>query len=111
MQTCRSMEPAVEVLAVETFADLLFAFDSDEPASGFYGRLCEAVCRMADMDRVVIFLYDDGLRRVRAVGSYGIDLALFADAQVTADDAKQKFATDFAAAWVKVMNLDRFDLA
>ncbi len=81
------MEPAVEVRAVETFADLLFAFDSDEPASGFYGRLCEAVCRMADMDRVVIFLYDDGLRRVRAVGSYGIDLELFADAQVTADDA------------------------
>jgi signal transduction histidine kinase len=81
------MEPAVEVRAVETFADLLFAFDSDEPASGFYGRLCEAVCRMADMDRVVIFLYDDGLRRVRAVGSYGIDLELFRDAHVTLDDA------------------------
>jgi signal transduction histidine kinase len=81
------MEPAVEVRAVETFADLLFAFDSDEPASGFYGRLCQAVCRMADMDRVVIFLYDDGLRRVRAVGSYGIDLELFRDAHVTADDA------------------------
>lgn len=26
-------------------------------------------------------------------------------------DAKQKFATDFAKAWTKVMNLDRFDLA
>jgi len=87
MRTCRSMEPAVEVRAVETFADLLFAFESDEPASGFYGRLCEAVCRMADMDRVVIFLYDHGLRRVRAVGSYGIDLELFRDAQITADDA------------------------
>jgi signal transduction histidine kinase len=81
------MEPAVEVRAVETFADLLFAFETDEPASGFYGRLCEAVCRMADMDRVLIFLYDHGLRRVRAVGSYGIDLDLFRDLQVTADDA------------------------
>jgi signal transduction histidine kinase len=81
------MEPAVEVRAVETFADLLFAFDSDEPASGFYGRLCEAVCRMADMDRVVIFLYDEGLRRVGAVGSYGIDLELFRDTHVTADEA------------------------
>ena len=39
------------------------------------------------MDRVVIFLYDDGLRRVRAVGSYGIDLELFRDAHVTLDDA------------------------
>jgi catalase-peroxidase len=26
-------------------------------------------------------------------------------------DAKAKFVTDFVAAWVKVMNLDRFDLA
>ena len=26
-------------------------------------------------------------------------------------DATQKFATDFVAAWTKVMNLDRFDLA
>jgi catalase-peroxidase len=28
-----------------------------------------------------------------------------------ADDAKEKFARDFATAWDKVMNLDRFDLA
>jgi catalase-peroxidase len=27
-----------------------------------------------------------------------------------ADDAKEKFARDFVAAWNKVMNLDRFDL-
>jgi catalase-peroxidase len=26
-------------------------------------------------------------------------------------DAKEKFAKDFVAAWVKVMNADRFDLA
>jgi catalase-peroxidase len=26
------------------------------------------------------------------------------------NDAKQKFANDFAAAWAKVMNLDRFDV-
>ena len=26
-------------------------------------------------------------------------------------DAKEKFITDFVAAWNKVMNLDRFDLA
>ena len=26
-------------------------------------------------------------------------------------DAKEKFVTDFVAAWTKVMNLDRFDLA
>jgi catalase-peroxidase len=27
------------------------------------------------------------------------------------DDAQEKFLHDFVAAWVKVMNLDRFDLA
>ena len=27
-----------------------------------------------------------------------------------ADDAKEKFVKDFVAAWVKVMELDRFDL-
>jgi len=26
------------------------------------------------------------------------------------DDGQAKFVTDFAAAWSKVMNLDRFDL-
>ena len=76
----------MEVRAVETFADLLFAFESDESVRGFYNRLAEATCLMADMDRVVIFLYDDGLRRVRAVGSHGIDLAMFADLNVTLDD-------------------------
>jgi catalase-peroxidase len=27
------------------------------------------------------------------------------------DDAKESFARDFVAAWTKVMNLDRYDLA
>jgi signal transduction histidine kinase len=79
--------PGVELRAVETFADLLFAADSDEPASAFYGRLGEATCRLADMDRVVVFLYDGGLRRVRAVGTYGIDLDLFKNVTVTLEDA------------------------
>ena len=28
-----------------------------------------------------------------------------------ADDAEEKFVNDFVAAWTKVMNADRFDLA
>jgi len=43
---------------------------------------------------------------------FGANSELRALAEVYAsDDAKQKFARDFAAAWGKVMNLDRFDLA
>jgi catalase-peroxidase len=42
---------------------------------------------------------------------FGSNSELRALAEVYAgDDAKKKFVTDFAAAWNKVMNLDRFDL-
>jgi catalase-peroxidase len=42
---------------------------------------------------------------------FGSNSELRALAEVYAsDDAKQKFAEDFVAAWDKVMNLDRFDL-
>ena len=43
---------------------------------------------------------------------FGSNSQLRALAEVYAcSDAQQKFVTDFVAAWVKVMNLDRFDLA
>ncbi|WP_067834371.1 catalase/peroxidase HPI [Nocardia lijiangensis] len=43
---------------------------------------------------------------------FGSNSQLRAIAEVYAtDDAKQKFVEDFVTAWVKVMNLDRFDLA
>jgi catalase-peroxidase len=43
---------------------------------------------------------------------FGSHSQLRALAEVYAsDDAKEKFVRDFVAAWDKVMNLDRFDLA
>jgi catalase-peroxidase len=43
---------------------------------------------------------------------FGSNSQLRATAEVYATaDAKEKFVTDFVAAWTKVMNLDRFDLA
>jgi catalase-peroxidase len=46
------------------------------------------------------------------------DLVLGSNSQLRAiaeayacDDAQSAFVTDFVAAWAKVMNLDRFDLA
>ena len=43
---------------------------------------------------------------------FGSNSELRALAEVYAsDDAKAKFVSDFVAAWTKVMNLDRFDLA
>ncbi len=42
---------------------------------------------------------------------FGSNSELRALAEVYAsDDAKEKFVTDFVAAWAKVMDLDRFDL-
>jgi catalase-peroxidase len=47
-----------------------------------------------------------------------VDLIFGSHAQLRAlsevyasEDAQEKFTRDFVAAWVKVMNLDRFDLA
>ena len=43
---------------------------------------------------------------------FGSNSELRALAEVYAsDDAREKLVHDFVAAWVKVMNLDRFDLA
>jgi len=48
----------------------------------------------------------------RADLAFGSNSELRAVAEVYAsDDAKAKFVNDFVAAWAKVMNLDRFDLA
>jgi catalase-peroxidase len=48
----------------------------------------------------------------------GVDLVFGSNSQLRAlsevyacADAKEKFVYDFVAAWYKVMNLDRFDLA
>jgi catalase-peroxidase len=60
---------------------------------------------------------DDASGQLKWTGSrvdlvFGSNSELRALAEVYAsDDAREKFAHDFAAAWVKVMNLDRFDLA
>ena len=60
---------------------------------------------------------DRGTGELRWTGSrvdlvFGSNSQLRALAEVYAsDDAQQKFVHDFVAAWDKVMNLDRFDLA
>jgi len=60
---------------------------------------------------------DRGTGELKWTGSrfdliFGSNSQLRAIAEVYAsDDARRKFADDFAAAWGKVMNLDRFDLA
>jgi signal transduction histidine kinase len=78
-------EPTVRIDALETFVELLSRVEADPSSDAFYSRLCEATCRLADMDRAVIFRYDAARRRVRAAGSFGIPLDIFADAHVTVE--------------------------
>ncbi len=56
-------------------------------------------------------LLDDHHTASRADLVFGSNSVLRAVAEVYASsDAHEKFVKDFVAAWVKVMNLDRFDL-
>ena len=59
---------------------------------------------------------DRGTGEVKWTGT-SVDLVFGSNSQLRAiaevyasDDAQQKFMEDFGKAWVKVMNLDRFDL-
>jgi signal transduction histidine kinase len=79
---------AVGVEALELFVEVLS--QSESPTSSgdaVYDRLCEAVCRLAQMRRAIIFRYDRARRRVRAAGAYGLDLEQFAEAYVTVESA------------------------
>ena len=54
----------------------------------------------------------DMMNRGGADPVFGSNSQLRAIAEVYAkDDSQKKFVTDFVAAWTKVMNLDRFDIA
>jgi GAF domain-containing protein len=76
------------VEALDLFVTLLSEVEAGEPADDFYSRLCEATCRLTSMRRAVIFLYDDDRRQVRAVGSHGVPLDLFAGAYLSPASAE-----------------------
>jgi hypothetical protein len=79
--------PAVGIDALEAFVHLLAQVQDDDTSDAFYSRMCEATCRLANMDRAVIFRYDEARRRVYAAGAWGLDIALFAGAHVTVESA------------------------
>ena len=87
MATNAAARPAVPIDTLEVFVELLSRVDENGSSDAFYGRLCEAVCRLADMDRAVIFRYDEARRRVRAVGAHNLDSEIFADEPFTLESA------------------------
>ena len=78
---------ASNVDALELFVEVLSQAELDSSPDAFYGRLCEAVCRLAAMRRAIIFRYDSARRLVRAAGAHGVDLDQFTGAHVTVESA------------------------
>lgn len=83
--------------AIELLVEVLSRGEVDLDQAGFYSRLAEGVCRIARMQRAVIFRFDEATRRVEAAGAYGIELELFADFPVSlelAPDAARALTED-----------------
>ncbi len=76
-----------QVAVIERVAEVLAKGELDPNADDFYGLLCEVVCEVTSLSRAVIFRYDAARRRVRAAGSYGIDLSVFAKDFFTVESA------------------------
>lgn len=79
------------VLAADALGIFVRAMSGIEEATPdsatFYDRLCEAVCGAVGVNRAVMFLYDEGRRRVRAVGTHRIDRERFPPEGVGIEDA------------------------
>src|SRR3954453_22354905 len=82
-----SAYPPGPIEALDAFAEVLADAEAGSTRDGFYGRLCYVIATLAAMDRVVIFRYDDALRRVRVAGTHNLDMAIFADANVSPESA------------------------
>jgi len=107
----------LRVLKVQSGNDAHGVF-TDRPetlTNDFFRNLLDMGVQWKPMSRDV-FEGRDKSGNVRWTGSR-VDLVFGSNAQLRAlaevyasEDGKEKFAKDFVAAWVKVMNLDRFDL-
>jgi len=77
------LSPQTETLDV--FVELLSEIETDSPGE-FYNRLCEVLCRLTTMRRAVLFLYDESVDRVVAVGSHGMEPSLLQDVHGTLEE-------------------------
>ena len=79
---------APETEALDVIAGLVPEFDDEWELGGsqFYDRLCEAVCRLASMDRAGLLLYDDARKLVVPVGSHGVEAGIMSQIHGTLDE-------------------------
>jgi signal transduction histidine kinase len=81
------MAPTARTDALDVIVELLAELDQ-EPGSGpgFYDRLCAALCRVTDMQRASLLLYDEARQLVVPVGSHGIESGILEDIYGTLEE-------------------------
>ena len=82
------MAPTARTDALDVIVELLTELDQ-EPGSGgpgFYDRLCAALCRVTDMQRASLLLYDEARQLVVPVGSHGIESGILEDIYGTLEE-------------------------
>jgi signal transduction histidine kinase len=58
----------------------------ESAGTGFFDRLCEALCRLASLERAGLMLYDPARKLVVPVGSHGVDPELLSEIYGTLDE-------------------------
>jgi len=68
-------ETPSETTALDVIVGLVPELDDELESAGsrFFDRLCEALCRLASLERAGLVLYDEARRIVVPVGSHGVD--------------------------------------
>jgi signal transduction histidine kinase len=79
--------PPGPIEALDAFVEVLADVDAGTTRDAFYGRLCYVIAHLGEMDRVILFRYDEARRRVLAAGAHNIDMSIFEDAYVTVESA------------------------
>jgi signal transduction histidine kinase len=74
--------------ALDVIVELLAELDQEAGSGGrgFYDRLCAALCRVTDMERASLLLYDEARQLVVPVGSHGIEPGILEDIYGTLEE-------------------------
>src|SRR5918999_274613 len=74
--------------ALDVIVELLAELDQDAGLGGrgFYDRLCAALCRVTEMERASLLLYDEARQLVVPVGSHGIESGILEDIYGTLEE-------------------------
>jgi signal transduction histidine kinase len=74
--------------ALDVIVELLAELDQDAGLGGrgFYDRLCAALCRVTEMERASLLLYDEARQLVVPVGSHGIEPGILEDIYGTLEE-------------------------